>query len=46
LCVGQITCTEESYGCLSYVSVVCCRVEFCATECSRVQRSLIDVCLL
>jgi len=30
-CVGPITCTEESYGRLSAVSVVCCRVEACAT---------------
>ena len=27
LCVGLITRPEESYGCLSVVSVVCCQVE-------------------
>ena len=31
LYVGLITCTEESYGCLSVVSVVCCLVDVCAT---------------
>jgi len=31
LCVGMITITEEAYGCLSVVCVVCCQVEFCAT---------------
>jgi len=31
LCVGLIICTEESYGNLSAVIVVCCQVEVCAT---------------
>ena len=31
LCDGPITRPEESYGCLSVVSVVCCQVEVCAT---------------
>jgi len=31
LYVVLITYTEESYGCLSVVSVVFCQVEFCAT---------------
>jgi len=31
LCDELITSTEESYGCLSVVSVVCCQVEVCAT---------------
>jgi len=31
LCDRRITCTEESYGCLSVVSVVYCQVQFCAT---------------
>jgi len=31
LCDGLITCREESYGCLSVVSVVCCLVKVCAT---------------
>jgi len=31
LCDGLITRPEESYGCLSVVSVVCCQVEVCAT---------------
>jgi len=30
-CDGLITRPEESYGCLSVVSVVCCQVEVCAT---------------
>ena len=30
LCDGLITCTEESYECLSVVSVVFCQVELCA----------------
>ena len=46
LCVGPITCTEESYGCLSIVSVVCCQVEVCATGRSLVQSRIMDVCLL
>jgi len=29
-CVGPITSTEKSYGCLSVVSVECCQVEVCA----------------
>ena len=28
---GLIPCSVESYGCLSFVSVVCCQVEVCAT---------------
>ena len=28
---GLITRPEESYGCLSVVSVLCCQVEVCAT---------------
>jgi len=32
LCDGLITCLEESYGCLSVVSVVCRQVEVCATS--------------
>jgi len=31
LCDGPITRPEESYGCLSVVSVVCCQVEVCET---------------
>ena len=31
LCEGLITWTEESYGYLSVVSVVCCQIEVCAT---------------
>jgi len=31
LCDGLITRPEESYGCLSVVSVVCCQVEVSAT---------------
>ena len=27
LCDVLIRCTEESYGCLSVVSVVCCQVD-------------------
>ena len=30
LCDRLITCTDESYGCLSLLSVVCCQVEVCA----------------
>jgi len=45
LCEGLITWTEESYGCLSVVSVVCCQVEVCATGRSLVQRSRMDGCL-
>ena len=30
LCDELITRPEESYGCLSVVSVVCCQVEVCA----------------
>jgi len=30
LCDGLIPCPEESYGCLSVVSVVCCQVEISA----------------
>jgi len=46
LCDGLIPCTEESYGCLSPVIVVCCQFEVCATGSSLVQRSSMDVCLL
>ena len=42
LCDGLITRPEESYGCLSVVSVVCCQVEVCATGRSLVQRSPTD----
>jgi len=45
-CDGLIPCTEESYGCLSVVSVVCCQIVVCATGCSLVQRSIMDVSLL
>jgi len=38
LCDEPITRLEESYGCLSVVSVVCCQVEVCATSLSLVQR--------
>jgi len=38
--------TDESHGCLSVVSDVCCQLEVCATGCSLVQRSPMDVCLL
>ena len=31
LCNGLITRLEESYGCLSVVSVVCCQVEVSVT---------------
>ena len=31
---------------MSVVNFVCCQVEVCATGCSLVQRSLIEVCLL
>jgi len=46
LCDRLITCTEESYDCLSVMRVVCCQVGFCATGCSLEQRSLMDVSLL
>ena len=26
-----VNCTEESYGCLSIVNVVCCQFEVCST---------------
>jgi len=26
-----VNCTEESYGCVSIVSVVCCQFEVCST---------------
>jgi hypothetical protein len=32
LCAELIPCPEESYGCLSVVSVVCCQVEVSATS--------------
>jgi len=31
LCVGLITRPEESYGCLSVVSVVCCQLDVSAS---------------
>jgi len=31
LCDGLITCTEECYGCLSVVIVVCCQLGVSAT---------------
>jgi hypothetical protein len=31
ICDGPIPCPEESCGCLSLVSVVCCQVEVSAT---------------
>jgi len=46
LCDGLITRPEESSGCLSVVSVVCCQVEVSATGLSLVQRSPLSVCLL
>ena len=39
LCDGLITRPEESYGCLSVVSVVCCQVEVSASGRSIFQRS-------
>jgi len=30
-CDGLIPCTEESHGCLSIVSLVCCQVEVYST---------------
>jgi len=44
LCDGPITRPEESYVCLSVVSVVCCQVEVSATGRSLVQRSPMDFC--
>jgi len=41
---GLITCSEESYGCLSVVSIVCCQVEVSAMGRSLVQRSPMGVC--
>ena len=32
LCDGLITRPEESYGCQSVVSVVCCQLEVSATD--------------
>jgi len=46
LCDELITRPEESYVCLSVVSVVCCQVEVSATGRSLVQRSPMSVCLL
>jgi len=46
LCVGPITRPEESYVCLSVVSVLCCKVEVSASGQSLVQRSPMDVFLL
>ena len=42
LCDWPITCPEESYGCLSVVSVVCCWAHVSATGRSLVQRSLTE----
>ena len=42
LCDELITPPEESYGCLSVVSVVCCQVEVSASSWSLVQRSPTD----
>jgi len=42
LCDGPITRPEESYGCLTVVSVVCCQVDVSATGRSLVQRSPTD----
>jgi len=42
LCDEPITRTDESYGCLSVVSVVCCQVEVSASSRSLVQRSPTD----
>ena len=44
LCDGLITRPEESYGCLSVVSVVCCPIDVSATGRSLFQRSPVDVC--
>ena len=44
LCDGPIPRPEEPYGCLSVVSVVCCRAEVSATVRSLVQRRPRDVC--
>jgi len=32
LCDGLVTFTEDSYGCLSVVTVVCCQFGVCATD--------------
>ena len=32
LCDGLIPCPEESYGCLSVVSVVCCQLKVSSTR--------------
>ena len=44
LCDGLITRPEESYGCLSVVSVVCFQVEVSAKGWSLVEMSPMDVC--
>ena len=41
LCDGLITRPEESYGCLSVVSVVCCQVEVCCECCVLSGRGLL-----
>ena len=46
LCDGAITCTEESYGWVSLLSVMCCQVEVHASGRSLVQRFPMDVCLM
>ena len=46
LCELLITFTQESYGWVSVLSVVCCQVIVCATGWSLVQRSAMDVCWL
>ena len=43
LCDGLFPRPEESYGCLSVVSVVCCQVDVSATGRSLVKRSPMDV---
>jgi len=45
LCDGLIPCTEESYGCMSFVIVVFFQVEVCATGWSIVQGSPMDICV-
>ena len=46
LCNGLILGSEEPYGCVSVVSVVCCELEVSAMNRSFVQRSPMDVSLL
>ena len=42
LCDGLFTRPEESYGCLSVASVVCCQVEVCCECCVLSGRGLCD----